>query len=35
VAFERAHEAIDEIIADMKSDRSYEYGEYVVDMTHV
>ena len=33
--FERAHEAIDEIIADMKSNRSYEYGEYIVDMTHV
>ena len=32
---ERAHEAIAEIIADMKSNRSYEYAEYVVNMTHV
>jgi oligoendopeptidase F len=30
-----AHEALSELITDMKSDPDYDYGEYVVDMTHV
>jgi hypothetical protein len=32
---DQAREAIGEIIADMKLNRSYEYGEYVADTTHV
>ena len=30
-----AHKALGELIADMKADPQYDYGEYVVDMTHV
>jgi hypothetical protein len=30
-----AHKALGELIADMKSNRLYGYGEYVVDITHV
>jgi hypothetical protein len=32
---DEAHKALGEIIADMRSNRDYDYGEYVVDMTHV
>ncbi len=32
---EHAQEALGELIADVKSNRPYDYGEYVVDMGHV
>jgi hypothetical protein len=32
---DEAHKALAEIIADMRSNRDYDYGDYVVDMTHV
>lgn len=32
---DEAHKALGEIIADMRSNRDYDYGEYVVDMSHV
>jgi hypothetical protein len=32
---EHAHKALGKLIADMKSNRPYEYGEYVVDIAHV
>ena len=30
-----AHEALGQLITDMKADQDYDYGEYVVDMSHV
>ena len=30
-----AQEALGQLIADMKSDPEYDYGEYIVDMGHV
>jgi len=30
-----AVEALDKLIADMKSDADYDYGNYVVDIAHV
>jgi hypothetical protein len=30
-----AHKALGDLIADMKSDPEYEYGNYVVDIAHV
>ena len=32
---EKAHKALAEIIAEMKSNRDYDYGEYIADVTHV
>jgi hypothetical protein len=32
---DEAHKALGEIIADIRSNRDYDYGEYVVDMSHV
>jgi hypothetical protein len=32
---DEAHRALGEIIAELRSNRDYDYGEYVVDMTHV
>jgi hypothetical protein len=32
---DEAHKALGEIIADMRSNRDYDYGEYVVDLSHV
>jgi hypothetical protein len=32
---DEAQKALDEIIADMRSNRDYDYGEYIVDLTHV
>jgi hypothetical protein len=31
----QAHEALAELIADMKSDPDYDYGAYIVDIAHV
>ena len=32
---DEAQKALGEIIADMRSNRDYDYGEYIVDLTHV
>jgi hypothetical protein len=32
---DEAQKALGEIIADMRSNRDYNYGEYIVDITHV
>ena len=32
---EHAHKALAALIADMKSDPEYEYGNYIVDIAHV
>ena len=32
---DEAHKALGEIIADMRSNRDYDYGEYIADITHV
>jgi hypothetical protein len=32
---DETQKALDEIIADMRSNRDYDYGEYIVDLTHI
>jgi hypothetical protein len=32
---DEAQKALSEIIADMRSNRDYDYGAYIVDITHV